>query len=60
MLSWYENKNTDQWNKIESPDKPTHLWAPYLLTRGARIYSREKTASLITDARKNGQLLVKE
>ena len=60
MLSWYENKNIDQWNKIESPDIPTHLWAPYLLTRGSRIYSREKTASLITDASKNGQLLVKE
>ena len=60
MLGWYKNKNIDEWNKIESPDKPTNLWAPYLLTRGVRMYSREKIASSITGARKNGQLLVKE
>ena len=29
---WYcsKNSNTNQWNKIQSPEiKPTNLWAPY-------------------------------
>ena len=30
--AWYQNKdrNIDHWNKIESRDKSTHLWTPYL------------------------------
>ena len=26
---WHKNRNTDKWNKIESRDKPMHLWVPY-------------------------------
>ena len=27
---WHKDRNTDQWNKTESPEKSTHLWTPYL------------------------------
>ena len=27
---WHKDRNIDQWNKIESRDKSTHLWTPYL------------------------------
>ena len=32
---WYSHKDRDidQWNKIESSDKSTHLWIPYLWQR---------------------------
>ena len=25
---WHKDRNTDQWNKIESPDKSMHIWTP--------------------------------
>ena len=41
--AWYQNKdrNIDQWNKIESRDKSTHLWTPYLWQR-RQDYTMEK------------------
>ena len=35
-------------------DKPTHLQAPYFLTKEGRIYSGEKIASEISGAGKTG------
>ena len=40
--------------------KPMHLWAPYLLTKEAKIYNGEKTISLTNGAGKTGQPPVKE
>ena len=48
---WHKARNTDQWNKIESPE---------INPKQARIYNGEKTISLTSGAWKTGQPLVKE
>ena len=40
-------------------DKPIHLWAPYFLTKEARIYNIKKTISSIRGAGKTGQITCK-
>ena len=57
---WHKNINRDQQNRIESPEiNPTHM-VTLSLTKEARIYNREKTASSISGAGKTGQLHVRE
>ena len=59
---WYWQKN-QKYRPMEQDwkprNKPMHLWAPYL-TKEARIYDGEETASSISGAGKTGQLCVKE
>ena len=55
---WHKNRNTDQWNKIGSPEiNPCmHLWVPYF-DKGGKNLQWANTASSITVLGKLGNYM---
>ena len=57
---WHKNRNTNQWNKIESPEIRPCTNGYLIFDKGGKNIQQEKTASSIHGAGKTGQLHVKE
>ena len=57
---WNRSRNTDPWNKLESPEIDSRTYGHLTLTKEARIHNGEKTISLTSGAGDTGQPLVKE
>ena len=55
-----QNRNIDQWNKIESQEINPCTYGYLILTKEARINNGAKTDSSVNGAGKTGQLHVKE
>ena len=55
-----QNRNIDQWNKIESQEINPCTYGYLILTKEARIYNGAKTDSSVNGAGKTGELHVKE
>ena len=59
---WHKNRNTDQWNKIESPEISPCTYEYLIFDKGGENiqYNGAKLASSISSARKTRQLCVKQ
>ena len=55
-----KNRNTDPWNKIESPEMNLCIYGHVMFDKGAKLYNGKMTISITSGAGKTGQPPVKE
>lgn len=57
---WHENRNMDQWNRIESPKQTYAYMINWLTIKEQRLYNGERTVSLVNFFGKTEQLHAKK
>ena len=60
MWYWYQNRPTDQWNRIENPEKNPGTYGHLIFNKGGKYIKTEKTVSLASDDGKTRQLHVNQ
>ena len=57
---WHQDRNIDQWNKLESSEINLHTYGYFIFDKEGKIYNGKKTISLTSGTGKTGQPLVRE
>ena len=58
VWNWNKNRNTDQWNRVESPEINPSTYSYVLYDEGGKTIQQKRTVSSINGAQKTEQLYI--